>query len=202
MVQGPSAHEQEGYNALDPHFHHLLGPRFRSRLCHSSVSQEAILSSADKNLTKDSSRTYRVGTVSGLVAAICILQFSYTFPFGLGLAWLVQRDAMAGEPEFDPATKQIQRQDTWRNPSRWVRGFMTGTIDLNPLTVPATADPAIEQAQRRQFKIPALPVKIFLLGCTLASFATAALGMYGSGLSIGDTFAKGGASGTSFGCKR
>lgn len=58
----------------------------------------------------------QVQTISGLVAAICIMQFTYTFPplFILGYQMILD----ASGPD-DPG-------DTWANFSRWRRGFWGG----------------------------------------------------------------------------
>ncbi|GAB7356348.1 hypothetical protein MBLNU459_g7138t1 [Dothideomycetes sp. NU459] len=64
--------------------------------------------------------------LSGLVAALCILQFTYTFPplFMLGLK--IKEDAIRPElgEGFDPATGQTVRHDSGMK--RWVRGFFAG----------------------------------------------------------------------------
>ena len=92
----------------------------------------------------------QVQTISGLVAAVCIMQFTYTFPPLFLLAFTMQIDAAKNDPG-----------DSWRAPSRWVRGFMTG----NPL------------------------FKLFNVVMFLGALAMACLGMYGSGKSIQATFA-------------
>ncbi|KDQ54668.1 hypothetical protein JAAARDRAFT_182158 [Jaapia argillacea MUCL 33604] len=57
----------------------------------------------------------QVQTISGLVAAICIMQFTYTFPplFLLGFDMVV--DAAKNDPG-----------DSWSSLSRWKRGFFSG----------------------------------------------------------------------------
>lgn len=60
--------------------------------------------------------------ISGLVGAVCILQFTYTFPAILAFGFQIQKDAMTSEEIFDPATKQYNYVD--RGVKRWVRGFM------------------------------------------------------------------------------
>jgi hypothetical protein len=55
-----------------------------------------------------------VQTVSGLVAAVCIMQFTYTFPPIFLVGYQVQIDAAKNDPG-----------DSWWSPTRWVRGFMT-----------------------------------------------------------------------------
>lgn len=57
----------------------------------------------------------------GLTAAMFFVQFTYTFPALLGLGYIVQREAMKGEPPFDPHTGEVQRRDSGMK--RWVRGY-------------------------------------------------------------------------------
>ncbi|PQE03234.1 transmembrane amino acid transporter protein [Rutstroemia sp. NJR-2017a BBW] len=60
--------------------------------------------------------------ISGLVGAVCILQFTYTFPAILAVGYQIKKDAMiAGEEHFDPQTGTYNRRDT--GVKRWVRGF-------------------------------------------------------------------------------
>ncbi|KAL8666944.1 MAG: hypothetical protein Q9168_007387 [Polycauliona sp. 1 TL-2023] len=63
-----------------------------------------------------------ISNLSGLIAAVCILQFSYTFPPLLMLFHCAQRDAIQeGIEGFDPATGQTTRRDSGM--SRWMRGL-------------------------------------------------------------------------------
>ncbi|KAF2788446.1 putative amino acid transporter [Melanomma pulvis-pyrius CBS 109.77] len=58
--------------------------------------------------------------LSGLLAAICILQFTYTFPPLLMLGCDIQFHAIREDEGFDPATGRTTRIDEgWK---RWVRG--------------------------------------------------------------------------------
>lgn len=59
--------------------------------------------------------------ISGLVGAVCILQFTYTFPAILAFGFQIQRDAMTAEEEFDAANGTYRRIDS--GITRWVRGF-------------------------------------------------------------------------------
>ncbi|KAN0090425.1 Transmembrane amino acid transporter domain containing protein [Hyaloscypha variabilis] len=59
--------------------------------------------------------------ISGLVGAVCILQFTYTFPAILAFGFQIQKDAMLPEETFDPTTRTYNRVDT--GVKRWVRGF-------------------------------------------------------------------------------
>jgi hypothetical protein len=61
--------------------------------------------------------------ISGLVGAVCILQFTYTFPAILAFGFQIQKDAMVpGTEVFDPTTRSYSYVD--RGLKRWVRGFM------------------------------------------------------------------------------
>lgn len=60
--------------------------------------------------------------ISGLVGAVCILQFTYTFPAILAFGFQIQKDAMVvGTEVFDPVTKSYSYVD--RGFKRWTRGF-------------------------------------------------------------------------------
>ncbi|KAL9037799.1 MAG: hypothetical protein Q9214_005544, partial [Letrouitia sp. 1 TL-2023] len=59
--------------------------------------------------------------LQGLIAAACILQFSYTFPPLLMIGLQSQKDAIQDGEGFDPATGQTTRHDSGF--SRWMRGF-------------------------------------------------------------------------------
>jgi len=63
------------------------------------------------------------GLVS-VVAAFCIVQFTYSFPPSLALGYMIKKNAMREGEGFDPATGQVTRHD--RGLARWSRGFMGG----------------------------------------------------------------------------
>lgn len=63
----------------------------------------------------------QITNFSGFVAALCILQFTYTFPPFLMIGFKTQRDAMLPEETFDPSTGIVQRKDAGF--SRYMRGF-------------------------------------------------------------------------------
>lgn len=63
--------------------------------------------------------------LSSLVAAVCIFQFSYTFPPFMILGYCMQVDATKGDREFDVNNPDAHRVDTWRDLSRWKRAFFT-----------------------------------------------------------------------------
>lgn len=108
-----------------------------------------------------------------IIGAICILQFSYTFPFMLKLTCDIQVDAMRGDHPYvagGTLGNHSHRTDTWRQWSRWQRGLFTGNV----------------------------VGKAFMFVMSAASLATAILGAYGSICAIIQTFKV--AAATSFGC--
>ncbi|KAF7177776.1 hypothetical protein CNMCM7691_006210 [Aspergillus felis] len=60
--------------------------------------------------------------LTSVVAAVCILQFTYSFPPLLALAFWVKRAALRDGEGFDPATGQTVRHD--HGVRRFVRGFL------------------------------------------------------------------------------
>lgn len=118
----------------------------------------------------------QVQTISGLVAAVCIMQFTYTFPPLLYAGFYMRLDAARDDPG-----------DTWMQPSRWVRALKT-----SPELARMGAISGIAPGSRWYYKV-------FNLVLFLASLSMACLGMYGAGESIKATFALSGAA-TSFGC--
>ncbi|KAG6900814.1 hypothetical protein C0993_000133 [Termitomyces sp. T159_Od127] len=113
----------------------------------------------------------QVQTISALIASVAIMQFSYTFPFLLRVAYDVATDAMVADKAYVPGQGTSGRIDTWRQWSRWRRGIFSG---------------------RWYFKL-------FNFGAGLACLAMACLGMWGSGKTIQQTFLHANAA-TSFGC--
>lgn len=67
--------------------------------------------------------------LTSIVAAVCILQFTYTFPPFLHLAYSIKKGAMQEGEGFDPATGQTTRHDS--GIKRIVRGFMKHQWYLN-----------------------------------------------------------------------
>ena len=60
-------------------------------------------------------------SISNLISALFLLQFTYTFPPILYLGMFIKRDAILQEERFDHATCRFHRHDNgWR---RWARGF-------------------------------------------------------------------------------
>jgi hypothetical protein len=111
-----------------------------------------------------------VSALSGLVAALCILQFTYTFPPLLMLGLQIQQDAIRvdqGEG-FNPATRQTVRHD--HGIKRMMRGFLA----------------------RRWY------VKAWNLFFFLGALVTCGLGTYSSIKSMIDAYASG--SSTAFSC--
>ncbi|GLB40303.1 putative amino acid transporter [Lyophyllum shimeji] len=113
----------------------------------------------------------QVQTITGLIAAIAIMQFSYTFPLFLRVGYDVITDAMAADAAYAPGKGASGRVDSWNQWSRWRRGLFGG----------------------RWY------VKLFNLLAGLAALAMACLGMWGAGESIKAAFANSAAA-TSFGC--
>ncbi|KAJ5197733.1 amino acid transporter [Penicillium cinerascens] len=66
---------------------------------------------------------------TGIVAASCILQFTYSIPPLLHVGFNTMRNAASSEPGFDVATGQVEVQD--RGLSRWIRGFFGRRWYLN-----------------------------------------------------------------------
>lgn len=62
-----------------------------------------------------------VSNLSGLIAALCILQFSYTFPPFLMLFHNAQRDAIREGEGFEASTGRTIRHD--QGMTRWIRGL-------------------------------------------------------------------------------
>ncbi|RAL61634.1 hypothetical protein DID88_002703 [Monilinia fructigena] len=52
--------------------------------------------------------------ISSLVAAVCIMQFTYTFPTLLYFGMIIKEDAMHPDETYDPATGEVHRVDTWK----------------------------------------------------------------------------------------
>ncbi|CBQ73453.1 related to neutral amino acid permease [Sporisorium reilianum SRZ2] len=122
----------------------------------------------------------QVQTISGLIAAIAIMNFSYSFPFMLALIFYIKRDAMEGDVAYAPGSP-ARRRDTWSEWSRWQRGLFGGRYEVLGVV------------------IPGIVVKAVLLIMTLGSYTLSGLGMYGSGESIKQVFDSTAAA-TSFGC--
>lgn len=56
-----------------------------------------------------------VGALSGLVAAVCIFQFTYTFPPLFMLGYDIGVDAMAEDEPFTTPGVRPRRIDSWKN---------------------------------------------------------------------------------------
>ena len=63
----------------------------------------------------------QVQSISGLVAAVGIMQFTYTFPPLLWFGYQVVTDAMIEDKEYRPGSGRKCRIDTWQDWSRWRR---------------------------------------------------------------------------------
>ncbi|KAF9201901.1 hypothetical protein BGZ49_007904 [Haplosporangium sp. Z 27] len=113
----------------------------------------------------------QVENISSLVAALCIMQFSYTFPPILRVGYDVITDAMSEDAVYVPGNGVSGRVDTWKDASRWKRGLFTGRVFF----------------------------KAFNFILFVGFLVMACLGMWGSGVSIKAAF-DGGSTATSFGC--
>lgn len=71
--------------------------------------------------------------LTGVVAAICILNFTYTFPPMLAVAYAVKRFALREGEGFDPRTGKIIKHDT--GIKRFMRGFMGKRWYLNVFNI-------------------------------------------------------------------
>jgi len=114
----------------------------------------------------------QVQTIVGLIAAIAIMQFTYSFPPLLRFGYDVITDAMAADAAYVPGTGSQCRTDTWKDKSRWMRGLFGGRVLF----------------------------KFFNLVVGLGGLAMACLGMWGAGEAIKATFQLAGHA-TSFGCR-
>ncbi|KAH8808863.1 amino acid transporter-like protein [Xylogone sp. PMI_703] len=73
------------------------------------------------------------GGLTSLVGAVCILQFTYTFPPILYVGFKIKSCAMLPGDGFDPATGNVIRQDN--GVKRWIRGFFADKWWLNAFNV-------------------------------------------------------------------
>lgn len=77
----------------------------------------------------------QVQNISGLIAAICIMQFTYTFPPVFRLAYDMITDAMLADGEYEPGSMSTaHRIDTWKDWSRWKR-VSSSQFSCLPLTL-------------------------------------------------------------------
>ena len=67
--------------------------------------------------------------ITSVVAAFCILQFTYTFPPILAVAYAINKNAMLPDEGFDPATGITKRHD--HGIKRLMRGFFAGRWYVN-----------------------------------------------------------------------
>ncbi|KAH0835432.1 transmembrane amino acid transporter protein-domain-containing protein [Lanmaoa asiatica] len=113
----------------------------------------------------------QITNLSALIAAICIFQFTYTFPPFMILGYVMQVDAMSRDRPYDINNPRASRIDSWWSISRWARGY------------------------KKHFIFNTWNVII-----TLACLATAILAAYAAIKSIIVDFETG-TSGTSFSCR-
>lgn len=67
--------------------------------------------------------------LTGVVAAFCILHFTYTFPPLLSIAYLARKNALLADEGFDPSTGQVVLKDSGLK--RIMRGFFAREWYLN-----------------------------------------------------------------------
>jgi hypothetical protein len=60
--------------------------------------------------------------VSGLLSAVCMLSFTYSFPALLTLGFRIKKGAMLLEESFDETTQKYTRVDGGMQ--RWTQGYM------------------------------------------------------------------------------
>ena len=75
----------------------------------------------------------QIQTITGLIAAIAIMQFTYTFPPLLRLGYDVITDAMGSDELYSPGKGTACRIDTWRDWSRWKRVRIYEFLDPSDL---------------------------------------------------------------------
>ncbi|KAF9456754.1 oligopeptide transporter protein [Collybia nuda] len=114
----------------------------------------------------------QVQTITGLIGAIAVMQFTYTFPPLLRLGYDVITDAMSEDKMYVPGGGTNGRVDGWHQWSRWRRGLFGGRWYY----------------------------KLFNLFIFLGGLAMGGLGMWGAGESIKAAFENSKAA-TSFGCR-
>lgn len=71
-------------------------------------------------------------SLSALIAALCIMQFSYTFPPMLYLLYTIKMGAMLEGEGYNPTTRTLTRHDS--GIKRYIRGFFAGgarTVAMN-----------------------------------------------------------------------
>ena len=127
----------------------------------------------------------QVQTISGLVAAICIMQFTYSFP-PLLLVWFHWKlDKAHAAAKLTAAAKPKSE---------------IGTGSADSPGAPSSPDVFVtKEVESEPYKPWPWYFHAFNIILGLGSLAMAALGMYGSGKAIQATFQAGGAA-TSFGC--
>ncbi|CAN6674240.1 hypothetical protein TRVA0_051S00100 [Trichomonascus vanleenenianus] len=101
----------------------------------------------------------KFSTLTSLVGAVCILQFTYTFPPAMAFGLDMQLCAMKADGPYNPVTREVSRIDTWKDASRWVRAFKDKWL-----------------------------LHTFHIIFFLASLTTAILGIYASALDLKEAF--------------
>lgn len=131
----------------------------------------------------------QINSLSGLISAIAICNFSYSFPALFVLVWLIHADAMEADGEWTPYDGQ-KRLDGWWSASRLGRGLFGG---MYRVPLPGQSG--------KQLILPGFLVKGFVLALTLGGFTMSGLGLYAAAETIKTSFAAPGAISTSFSCQ-
>ena len=71
--------------------------------------------------------------LTSMISAICIMQFTYTFPPFVALGYNIKKYAMLEGEGFDPTTGLVVRHDSGLK--RWIRGFFKGPWYMNVFNV-------------------------------------------------------------------
>ncbi|SCZ92676.1 BZ3500_MvSof-1268-A1-R1_Chr5-2g08094 [Microbotryum saponariae] len=136
-----------------------------------------------------------LGALTGLVGAVAIFQFSYTFPPFLILGLTVGMDASLADEPFTTPGVAPKRIDTWRD----FVSCRSGSLVLKePLAESLSAS---QSRWKRGFAAGGskrLAYKIFNVFFFIGALATGGLGMWGTGTALAQTIKAGAAS--SFGC--
>lgn len=138
---------------------------------------------------------------TGLVGAVCIFQFSYTFPPLLLLMYKLQVHGASADVPYTGFGSAPRAIDSYKSMARWTRACL-GTYkpeEDGPTELPRSVQ------QQGHSKMVQILFKVFLVGLTLACFvgcphwlincllscavqACMGLGLYGTGESIAAAF--------------
>ena len=99
----------------------------------------------------------------GIVAASCILPFTYVFPPFLSVMFQARKNAIRSDEGFDPATGRIVQHDS--GVKRFVRGFFSGEKEG-------------DSSGRKSWGKVQVGINVFNVLYCLGALATCGLGMY------------------------